>query len=309
MHASVDYVGYQAKAATASNRTLQWARAAYRVLKTGVLYNTLLYPYGLYKHRALLRSTPRCQGHTYTCFLRAPSQLDALVGPVMEYLRTPLAAGRRLEIQVFACSNGAEAYTIASILHKQLPQLDFHITASDLHQEMIDRGIAATYSVDEVFHSGHVTDEFVADTFDTVDLQYVVKPRLRDRVSFVRADLLGNDLHSRFGDADIVVAQNVLFHLSPGDATTAFANLCRQLKPRGVLMIEGMDHGLRVALTRMHRLRPLTFNCREIYNESRMHVDIAWWRYYYGAEPYSVFRTDRHRRFGSIFLQSPEPAA
>ena len=41
--------------------------------------------------------------------------------------------------------------------------------------------------------------------------------------------------------APLVIAQNVLFHLSPSHATTAFENLVSLMTPRAVLLMEGMD--------------------------------------------------------------------
>ena len=309
---SVDYVGYRAKTPRTRAR-VSLPRRVYRFLKVNVLFNTLLRPYGVLRHRALCRTAARSQEHTYTCFLRSPVQLQALNDPVLEHLRgpwhrEPAAAGARpapgpLEMLVFACSNGAEAYTLASSLRSAWPALDFHIRASDLHQEMIDKARAATYSVDEVQHSDSITEEFIEATFDRVAGSYVVKAPIRERVSFVQANLLGTELSQQFGQADIVVAQNVLFHLDRPSATLAFEGLVKLLKPRAALLIEGMDLDLRQRLTRDHQLQPLAYRHREIYEHSRSHVSLEWWRHHYGQEPYSLLKRDRVRRYSSIFLK------
>jgi chemotaxis methyl-accepting protein methylase len=266
--------------------------------------------------RALRRTAVRSQGHTYTCFLRSPVQMQAVTGPVLEYLIGPGsqaeagAGGSRspipLEILVFACSNGAEAYTLASSLRSARPDLAFHIHASDLHPEMVEKARAAAYSVDEVHHSEDITPEFIEATFDLADGRYVVKPEIRERVSFSQASLLSPQLSQQFAPADIVVAQNVLFHLDPPVATSAFENLYGLLKPRSVLLVEGMDLDMRLRLTRARQLHPLAYRHREIYERSRAHVSLEWWRHYYGAEPYSAMAVDRVRRYGSIFLKGPQ---
>jgi len=298
---SVDYVGYRAKQPRAKAR-VSLPKRVYRFLKVNVLFNTLLRPYGVLRHRALCRTATRSQGHTYTCFLRSPLQLAAVNGPVLEYLTRQGQPPSRLEILVFACSNGAEAYTLASSLHSASPALDFHIHASDLHQEMVEKARAATYSVDEVRHSDNVTDEFIEATFDRAGDGYVVKPEIRKRVSFSVANLLGGELSRQFERADIVVAQNVLFHLDPASATVAFEAIVELLKPRAALLIEGMDLDLRQRLTRDHGLQPLAYRHREIYEDSRSHVSLEWWRHHYGMEPYSALQRDRVRRYSSIFL-------
>lgn len=282
---------------------------AYWFLKSKVLYGPVTYPYGVLKHERLLATCDRTQSHTYTCFVRTPSQLEALAGPVLEFLgaKSPSAKslGCPLEILVLACSNGAEAYTLASFLTKRLPDLDFHITAADLHQEMVDSARAGSYSEDEALQSQFVRPAFVMHTFDKVGDRYVVKPELKARVTFTQGNLLDDELSKKFAPADIVTAQNVLFHLKPHDARKAFGNIVKLLRPKSVLLLDGMDQPLRVEVTRQHGLEPLEFKTREIYEESRVHTPLDWWRYYWGSEPYSPFRRDRARRYGTVFLKHP----
>jgi chemotaxis protein methyltransferase CheR len=275
---------------------------AYWFLKSKVFYGPVTYPYGVLKHAWLLATCDRTQSHTYTCFYRTPTQLSVLAGPVLEYLGGT-SLGRPLEIVVLACSNGAEAYTIASFLTKHAPGLDFRITAADLHQEMVEYGRAASYLPEEALQSEFIDAQFVADTFDKVGERYVVKPEIRQRVTFTQANLLDENLAKQFTPADVVTAQNVLFHLRPNDARKAFRNLVKILKPRSALLIDGMDQPLRVALTNEAGLEPLPIKARKIYKESRIHTPVDWWRYYWGSEPYSPLRRDRARRYGTIFLK------
>jgi hypothetical protein len=93
--------------------------------------------------------------------------------------------------------------------------------------------------------------------------------------------------------------------LKPNDARKAFDNIVKLLRPKSVLLLDGMDQPLRVELTLKHGLEPLEFKTREIYRESRVHTPLDWWRYYRGSEPYSPFRRDRARRYGTIFLKRP----
>jgi chemotaxis methyl-accepting protein methylase len=303
---TVDYAGYRAHSATRRSPWRAAASAAWRFVKQDLGYNTLLYPYGMWRHARLVREAPRSQRHTYTCFLRAPLQLQALTGPVLARVSEPAdatAARRRLRVLVFACSNGAEAYTLASALLQADPSLDLEMEASDLHQEMIDKATAGRYGRDEVLHSPYMTPAFAEATFDREGDTFVVKAALRERVRFRTADLLAPDLPAQFAPADLVLAQNVLFHLPPDAATQALRSLHRLLRPRGALAIEGADTGLKLRLTRELGLAPLPWNVRAIYEQSRVHVSAAWWRYYYGSEPYAPWRLDKARRYGSIFLK------
>src|SRR5688572_12850094 len=197
---------------------------AYWFLKAKVLYGPVTYPYGVLKHERLLATCDRTQSHTYTCFCRTPSQLEAIAGPVLDFLGGR-QLGRPLEILNLACSNGAEAYTFASFLSKRLPKLDFRITAADLHQEMVETARAGSYSEDEALQSQFIRPDFIAHTFDKVGDRYVVKPEIKKYVNFRQANLLDEKLHEKFEPADIVTSQNVLFHLKPKDARKAFNNI------------------------------------------------------------------------------------
>jgi chemotaxis protein methyltransferase CheR len=304
MKATVAFPGYQAKNRV-EQRRFDALRKAYRLAKTR-LYDVATYPYGVYKHRELLRSSERVSTHTYTCFYRAPAQLRALSGPVLEFLGNPQRSGERLEILLFACSSGAEVYTIASWLTQQWPKLNFHIHASDLHDELVEYGRAGRYTRDEVLHSEYIDQPFIDATFQRDgDSHYLVRPEIRAKTSFRQANLLdGSGLRERFNKAPLVIAQNVLFHLSPAHATTAFENLVSLMTPHAVLLLEGMDLGLRSKMTARHGLRPLTTDARQIYEETRVHTPRDWWNYYWGVEPFTPFHPDHERRYATVFLRS-----
>ncbi len=304
MNTIASHSGYQVKQGSRSkSRMRSLARSALNFLKVGVLYNVVLYPYGQWRHRALLKQANRSQAHTYTCFYRSPLQLEALTGPVVQYLATEGGKPAKLRILLFACSNGAEAYTLAAVLMKACPQLDFQIEASDLHEEMVDKARSGIYLRDEVLCSDYASDEFIDDLFDKSGQHFTVKPAIRSKVSFSCANLVNSDLSQRFQPADIVFAQNVLFHLNPAEARAAFINITGLLKERAALFVEGMDLDSKIALTQEFRLSPLKYKCRQIYEQSRTHISVAWWNYYYGAEPYSIMRRNRARRYGSIFVR------
>lgn len=278
-------------------------KATYRFLKDDVLYGFLLYRYGVRRHRALHAQATRSQHHTYTCFYRSAGQLEALTGPVM----TRLLAGRPpgpLQLHVFASSTGAEPYTLASVLLRAFPRLDFQITASDLHEEMVDRTAIALYSAHDV-HRRAPPAQFIADTFEPLGEAYRVRPAVRARVDVAQANLLDPALVDQFAPADIVFAQNVFCHLDAAQTRTAFCHITRLLKPRAALFIDGMNLDLREELTAQEGLVPLEFKLRQIHDDARRHVGDRWWNYYYGMEPYARWHPNRARRFSTIFFKEP----
>lgn len=299
MSETLDYGDYVARPVADGDRA-KAADIGERALRA--LYDGPLLPYALLRHRLMLRRCRHTDRHTYTSFLRSPAQLRLLAGPVIDFLRPGDAGGERLEIVLLACSNGAEAYTIASWLHRHRPGLDFRIRASDLHPEMAARARAARYSAAEVLHGPFVTRAFLRDTFLEEGAEFVVRPEIRARVGVEQADLLdAAGLSARFGPASLVVAQNVLFHLPDPAAERAFAALTGLLAPRAVLMVAGMSLDLRARLTAQAGLAPFAQDVRRIHREGRAHTPPHWWRVPWGAEPYLPFRRDPVRRYATVF--------
>lgn len=287
-----------------ANIVVRAARRGRAVVRSKVYYGlwwgVVLRSRAKARHRTCVADAEHSDSHTYTSFHRSPPQLDALTGPVIDHV---VASGAtEVSILVLAGSNGAEAYTIASELIARRPDVAFSITASDLHEETVAKARSATYTLEEITQDQDVPAEFIERTFDQVGDAYRVKEEIRSRVTFTRADLLDPALNERFDPADIVVAQNVLFHMPADLARRAFANIIGFLRPDAVLLIEGMDLDMRVELTRAAGLQPMRVRTKEIYGYSRRHIAANWWDYYYGSEPYFSLARDRSRRYGTIFL-------
>ncbi len=289
---------------TRTNVVFRAARRGRAVLRSkvyyGLVWGVVLRSRAQARHRECVEQANRSDSHTYTSFYRSPPQLDALTGPVVDHV---IASGStEVSILVLAGSNGAEAYTIASELIARRPDLAFSITASDLHEETVAKAVAATYTLDEITQDQDVPAEFVERTFDRAGDVYTVKEHIRSHVTFAQADLLDPALSDRFDQADIVIAQNVLFHMPPDLARRAFDNIVGFVKPHGVLLVEGMELDMRVELTRAAGLQPLPSKVKQIYAYSRRHIADNWWDYYYGNEPYFPLARDRSRRYGTIFV-------
>jgi chemotaxis protein methyltransferase CheR len=253
------------------------------------------------RHRLALMIDPR-ENSTFTGFLRLPSQFEALSGPVVNFL-----AGQQprlpLRIVVMGCSNGAEAYTIASILNSRSPGIEFQIDAYDINGDIIEKARSACYQADEVLNNKILTTEFAQATFDVGQGTYRVKKHVAARVHFRIADVLSPDLARQAEHCDILFAQNFLFHLNRRDAVRAFKNLCGLLKPRAALFVDGMDVGLRQKWTRIRHLVPLEFRIEEIHNEARRARAAGWPDHYWGLEPFMTFTTDWRRRYATIYLK------
>jgi chemotaxis protein methyltransferase CheR len=259
---------------------------------------------GYAEHAWTLRTSER-QNYLFTQFCRLPTQNETLVGPVVDFLNVEPDA--ELRIIVFGCSIGAEPYSIASALRARRADLRVRIECYDIEPDVIARARAARYSVDEV-STRYVTQEFIDRTFDVAG-EMVVKPELTARVHFQCGNVLDRSLVDRLEQADVVIAQNFLYHLPRPDAERAFRNLFRLLKPRSALLVDGTDLDMRARLTAEAGLRPCTIELERIHEESRALRGYVWPRVYWGLEPFDLKRSDAARRYATIFLRDVRTSA
>jgi chemotaxis methyl-accepting protein methylase len=267
------------------------------------------------EHALALRLVRR-QNILFTEVQRVPTQLAVLAGAVTDFLgaRGERDSGRdgALRIVLFGCSIGAEPYSIAAALHAARPGIRLDAECFDIEPQVVERARSARYGVDEVKRMRHVTPAFIERTFDLTDSAFVVREALSDGVRCSVGDVLDRRLIESLAPADIVVAQNFLFHLSRADAARAFDHLQSLLKPCSALFIDGMDLDLRARLTRRAGLEPCAVEIEQIHAESRVERGYAWPRVYWGLEPFNRRRSDAVRRYATIFLRgasTPHPSA
>ncbi len=257
-----------------------------------------------------LRFGPR-QNYTYTQFLRLPTQYQVLCGPVMA-LATKWRGESEIRITVMGCSYGAEAYSIASMVRAKHPRLKFAIRAFDLDQTVIAKARVATYTYNEIANSARVSPEFVDFTFDRKERNgeavYEVKPGIRSLVSFAPADALDPKLAESIGKADILFAQNFLYHLKPPLCRAAFCNLVTLLDSPGVMFIDGTDLGLKTGLVTRFGLFPLDRSIEEIHAEAYRERGASWPAIYWGLEQLDRTRRDWKTRYSTIFLKDERVA-
>jgi len=258
--------------------------------------------YKHYRHGVTLLLSQR-QNSTFTYFLRLPTQFDALSGPVIDYLLSD-NCGHDLKIAVLGCSNGAEAYSIASVLMEHHPDLRFSVHGYDIIKEMVDKAGSASFTEEEVLNNKMIRTSFIKHTFDIEKDQYKIQPKIASRVYFDLGDALNHNLKDINGLSDIVFAQNFLFHLKPKVCESAFNNICRLLKHRAVLFIDGMDLDMRQKLTRRNGLVPLEYEIEKIHNEARVGRTDAWPFVYWGIEPFLTVRRGWKRRYSTIFVKN-----
>lgn len=251
------------------------------------------------RHRFSLVLDARTNSH-FTGFLRLPTQFEALVGPVIARFvrRVPLHA---LSICVLGCSNGAEAYTVSSVLRRDHIGLPFRVHGYDIDDACLEQARAACYARDEIFNNRVIPESFVDDTFEPVEGAFRVKRHIADRVDFALGDVLQRDLQRYLGTHDIIFAQNFLFHFKPRLARRALENIAGLLRPGAVLFIDGVDLNLRRAFVQRRGLAPLAYEIERIHEEARRARGVGWPYSYWGLEPFLTARRDWQTRYATIF--------
>jgi chemotaxis protein methyltransferase CheR len=253
------------------------------------------------RYRLKLRFQPR-QNRIYTQFNRFPRQYEVLLDHVLPRLlaeRQPTKE-QPMEVAVFACCSGEEAYTLAYVLSARVPGLPVRIRGYDIVPEVVEQAKRAAYPREQVFSSPFVNDEFANALFDCKDDVCSVKPQYVSPVSFEVGDITDAAYMDQLPRCELVFAQNVLFHLPRPVAKNAFKNLVRMLRPGGALFVNGMDMDMRVRLTKQYGLEPVAERIAEIHEDARVDRGANWADSYWGREPLKMSR-DWVRKYCTIY--------
>ncbi len=255
------------------------------------------------RYRIRVRFQPR-ENHIYSHFYRFPNQYEVLLRDVLPKLRaqreiTPEAP---LEVAVFACCAGEEAYTLAYLLATRAEGLPLRLTAYDIVPAVVEQAKVGSYTREHVTSSPFVSDELVAGMFDTEGETCRVKKQFASLVSFELGDITDAAFMAKLRPSDLVFAQNVLFHLPRPAAKRAFENLVAMLRPGGALFINGMDTDMRVRLTKRYELEPVEERLAEIHEDARVDRGADWAHNYWGREPMKK-TGDWVRKYGTIFIK------
>ncbi len=188
-------------------------------------------------------------GETY--FFREPNSFGALQSQVLpELIRARRQTIRYLRLWSAACCSGEEAFSLAILLDRLLPDLaEWQITilATDINPQFLKRAAAGVYNewsfrgVDPVLRAQYFTKR--------ADDRYEVLPRIKQMVTFAYHNLVEDPfpaLESNTNAMDLVLCRNVLIYFSSDRARAVVQHLYRSVIDGGWLLpgsVEGA-HGL-----------------------------------------------------------------
>jgi chemotaxis protein methyltransferase CheR len=218
-----------------------------------------------------LRTLAEARGHkTFAAFLQElqvtpealKAFLDTMTINVTELLRNPerfgeltesilpgLLASRKPEgmsVWSAGCSYGAEAYTVAMLLHEQNAAGTHRIRGTDIDRAVLAKANTACFceqdmqNISPARRAAHFLDRGV-NTPDVGPLapRYSPLAHLRSKVQFCPHDLLVDPFPSR--EYDLILCRNVLIYFTDAAKDRIYRGFFQALRPGGVLFVGGTE--------------------------------------------------------------------
>jgi len=257
--------------------------------------------YGNHLHSLVLRLADRHQDHC-TFFMRNRAELE-----LMRRIASRIDHGSKMDIAVFACSIGAEVYSIAWTLRSARPDLTISIHAIDISQEVVDTAEQGIYSLKNCdawgAHFCRIYEDEINEMFDRNGEFLSIKPWIREGISWHCADAGDPVLMSMLGPQDIVVANRFLCHMGPGCAERILRNVSRVLRPGGYLFASGVDLDVKTRVATDMKWKPVLELAEEIH-EGDPSIRNTWPLTYWSKEPIQSNRDDAAIRYASAFQRT-----
>ncbi len=177
-----------------------------------------------------------------TSWFRDNQPFEALVEHVVPEVLGSGPSGRSVRVWSAACSSGQEPYSIAMALADVVPPARLQIVATDLSQQMIDRGRSGRYTQLEVNRGLPVT--LLVKYFARAGAEWQIAPELRSSVTFQRHNLL--DAPPVGGPFDAVFLRNVLIYFDLQTKRDVLRRVQQVMRPGGFLLLGAAETTLGV---------------------------------------------------------------
>jgi len=135
------------------------------------------------------------------------------------------------EIRVWCagCANGAEAYSLASVL--ETTHSEGSILATDIDSIILEQAVKGRFTNAQGKHaSGYLNRRHFESRADS----FVASPVLSRRISFKQQNVLAKPPSFHF---DLVCCRNVAIYLKDAACERLYRNLCNALRPGGYLFL------------------------------------------------------------------------
>ena len=212
-----------------------------------------------------------CLTTNKTDFFREPSHFEFLREVAVPSL-VKLRGSRTTDLKIWsaACSNGAEAYTIAMVLQEMLRtrhDFRFSILGTDISTDVLREARAAIYSrsfIDPVPMPMRQRYVMMAKTAGR-DAARIV-PELRGLTRFERLNLMDAQ-YPVDDDIDVIFCRNVLIYFDKAAQHAVVERLASHLRPGGYLLLGHSESMAGSGVGGLNQIVPTVFQARS--NSSR----------------------------------------
>ena len=168
----------------------------------------------------------------------------------------------RLKLWSAACSEGAEAFTLAMVMaqaQRSGLRFDWAVLGTDISRSMVEKARAAIYAADQVsaLNTDLLTRYIMAAVNPAEKEQVRIVPELRQKVRFRQMNLM-DPSYPIDRDIDVIFLRNVLIYFNAEDRAHVVRRLQSHLRPGGYLFV-GHSEGMSVKADGMERIRPTIF--------------------------------------------------
>jgi len=177
-----------------------------------------------------------------TDFFREPSHFDFLQGVALPQIAQSLWGKPRKKIHLWSagCSSGEEPYTLAMVVSEfveRYREFDYDIFSTDISQRMLDKAQQAIYSDSDIMPIPHsMRVKYLMKGKGAQAGKWRIVPQLRDRVRFVRLNLM-EDQYNLPNLMDIIFCRNVIIYFDRTTQVRLFQKLYNCLVNGGFLFI------------------------------------------------------------------------
>lgn len=176
-----------------------------------------------------------------TLFFRDVKPFEALEQTLFPEITSQDRLDRTVRIWCAASSSGQEPYSIAMLWDRmQIPGWRLSILATDLSEQMLERGRAGRYLQLEVNRG--LPAKYLISYFERDGADWVVRPEIRGMIQWRKFNL--KDSMSGFGPFDLVFCRNVLIYFDMETKAQILTGIRGTLQPGGCLFLGASESTL-----------------------------------------------------------------
>jgi len=161
-------------------------------------------------------------------FYRNPQRWDVLKDKVIPAISK---GKRKIDIWSAACSTGEEPYSLAILMNEHFPNLDVHITATDIDENILARAKQGIYQKQAL---KELPKGLIAKYFDEDSGLYTVKDQLKRNIEFKKHNLLADRYPA---NKDLIVCRNVLIYFTDEAKDSIYRKFSDSLRNDGILFV------------------------------------------------------------------------